>query len=301
MGSRRGGKVVVEATVRGGCGEDVAGVGDVGGDAQVTVMFKAAPTTARWLVADAAVLFLPSGQKPCGYSFDADLSKASTLPQANGWDLVIQPIPGTVLRTAAETGTVDICRGSTIVTRGLTQIGGGIEGNLQAREPFDNPSDPPTTSGCDLDTLVGVTLPGAQQWLDETLTVAGAGRLTVDVQTHPGCTGDGHTSSWDPERGARLEVDLPTVPATAFWDVVGVGDTLTGVFLVPPRQTLCDIDFSRTGLPGTPKLVAPQKVSQKDGWTVVAQPLPKVSNPLSISASFCTGKQVTTTGVVPSS
>jgi hypothetical protein len=82
---------------------------------------------------------------------------------------------------------------------------------------------------------------------------------------------------------------------------VPVGDTLTGVFLVPPGQSLCDIDFSRSGLHGTPKLAAPQRVPQVDGWTVVAQPLPKVSNPLSISASFCTGKQVTTTGVVPSS
>jgi hypothetical protein len=123
QGSQRGGKVVVEATVREGCGEDVVGVGDVGGDAQVTVMFKAAPTTAQWVVADAAVLFLPKGQRPCGYSFGSDLPAPTTLPQANGWNLVIQPVPSDLLRTAAETGTVDICQGSTPVGRGLKQMG----------------------------------------------------------------------------------------------------------------------------------------------------------------------------------
>ena len=122
-GSQRGGRVVVEATVREGCGEDVAGMGEVNGDAQVTVMFKDAPTTAQWVVADAAVLFLPKGLQPCGYSFGTDLPAPTTLPQANGWDLVIQPVPSALLRKAAETGTVDLCRGSTTVTRGLKQIG----------------------------------------------------------------------------------------------------------------------------------------------------------------------------------
>ena len=129
----------------------------------------------------------------------------------------------------------------------------------------------------------------------------GGGHLTVDVQTHPGCTGDGHTSSGDPLGAARLEVDLPAKPTTAFWDSVPVGDTPTGVFLVPPGQTMCGIDFSRSGVSGTPTLAAPQRVSQPDGWTVVAQPLPKVDNPVSLRASFCTGKEVTSTGVVPSS
>lgn len=123
MGSQRGGKVVVEATVRNGCGEDVVGVGDFGGDAQVTVMFKTAPTTAQWVVADAAVLFLPRGQRPCGYSFGMGATKPTVLPQPNGWDLVVQPVPAGSLKVAAETGTVDICKGSTPVKRGLKQIG----------------------------------------------------------------------------------------------------------------------------------------------------------------------------------
>ena len=282
-GSQRGGKVVVEATVREGCGEDVVGLGDFNGDAQVTVMFKAVPTTAQWVVADAAVLFLPAGQRPCGYSFGRDLPKATVLPQPNGWDLVIQPVPGAQLRTAAETGTVDICRGTAPVKRGLKQIG------------WDGPGT------CNLDNLVGVKVPGAEQWVDETLTVPGAGRLTVDAQLHPGCTGDGHTSSWDPKRGARLEVDVPALPKAGLWDTVWMGDALTGVFLVPPGQTVCDIDFSRSGLAGKPKLAAPQRVSQGDGWTFVAQPLPRLDNPLSLRASFCTGQKVTKSGVVPSS
>ena len=282
-GSQRGGKVVVEATVREGCGEDVVGLGDFNGDAQVTVMFKAVPTTAQWVVADAAVLFLPAGQRPCGYSFGRDLPKATVLPQPNGWDLVIQPVPGAQLRTAAETGTVDICRGTAPVKRGLKQIG------------WDGPGT------CNLDNLVGVKVPGAEQWVDETLTVPGAGRLTVDAQLHPGCTGDGHTSSWDPKRGARLEVDVPALPKAGLWDTVWMGDALTGVFLVPPGQTVCDIDFSRSGLAGKPKLAAPQRLSQSGGWTVVAQPLPRLDNPLSLRASFCTGQKVTKSGVVPSS
>ncbi|TQJ49734.1 hypothetical protein [Phycicoccus sp. SLBN-51] len=303
-GSQRGGKVVVEATVREGCGEDVVGVGDMGGDARVTVMFKAAPTTAQWVVADAAVLFLPKGQRPCGYSFGTDLPAPTTLPQANGWDLVIQPVPSTLLRKAAETGTVDLCRGSTTVTRGLKQIGWNGPGTKWAADHQGSGSvqgSGTATTGCDLDTLVGVKLPGAQQWIDQALTMPGGGHLTVDVQTHPGCTGDGHTSSGDPLGAARLEVDLPAKPTTAFWDSVPVGDTPTGVFLVPPGQTMCGIDFSRSGVSGTPTLAAPQRVSQPDGWTVVAQPLPKVDNPVSLRASFCTGKEVTSTGVVPSS
>jgi hypothetical protein len=299
--SVRGGDVVVEATLRKDCGDDVVGVGDFNGDAQVTVMFRSAPTTAEWVVADAAVLFLPKGQRPCGYSFGTDLPKPTVLPQSNGWDLVVQPVPQALQRKAAETGTVDICRGSTPVKRGLKQIVGGVAASLEAHEPFNNPTTEPTSTGCDLDNLVGSTVPGAVQWVDEKLTVPGAGRVTVDVQTHPGCTGDGHTLSWFPAQGARLEVDVPAKPKTAFWDSVPVGDTLTGVFLVPPQQSLCDIDFSRSGLSGTPKLAAPQRVPQADGWTVVAQPLPKVDNPLTLSASFCTGSKVTTSGVVPSS
>jgi len=302
-GSQRGGKVVVEATVRDGCGEDVVGVGDLDGNAQVTVMFKAAPTTAQWVVADAAVLFLPKGQRACGYSFGTDLPTPTVLPQANGWDLVIQPVPSKLLRTAAETGTVDICRGTTPVKRGLKQIGQGVDANLQEREPFDAAPEQSATSGCDLDSLVGVKLPGAVQWVDETLTVPGAGRVTVDVQTHPGCRGEGHTSSWDPGQGvARLEVDVPATPRAAFWDSVWMGsEKLTGVFVVPPGQSLCHIDFSHSGPSGTPKLPAPQRTSLRDGWTVVAQPLPSVDNVLSLSATFCTGKEVTTTGVAPSS
>jgi hypothetical protein len=122
-GSQRGGKVVVEATVRKGCGEDVVGVGDMGGDAKVTVMFKDAPTTAQWVVADAAVLFLPQGQRPCGYSFGMGATRPTVLPQPNGWDLVVQPVPAASLKVAAETGTVDICEGSTPVERDLEQIG----------------------------------------------------------------------------------------------------------------------------------------------------------------------------------
>lgn len=301
QGSQRGGKVVVEATVREGCGEDVVGVGDFGGDAQVTVMFRSMPTTARWVVADAAVLFLPAGQRPCGYSFGTDLPKPTRLPQSNGWDLVVQPVPSAVLREAAETGTVDICQGTTTVVRGLKQIGGGAEANLQAREPFDGGSDQPSATGCDLDTLVGTTVPGAQQWVKETFAVPGAGRLTVDVQTHPGCSGDGHTTSGGPGQGARLEVDLPAKPQAAFWDIVGMGDGLAGVFLVPPGQSVCGIDFSRSGIAGTPQLVAPKRVPLADGWSIVAQPLPPVDKPLSLTAGFCTGTKVTTTGVVPSS
>lgn len=303
-GGQRGGKVVVEATVREGCGEDVVGVGDFNGDAQVTVMFKAAPATAQWAVADAAVLFLPAGQQPCGYSFGTNLPTPTVLPQPNGWDLVIQPVPTALLRTAAETGTVDICRGGSPVVHGLKQIGWDAPGTKwyedHKRDKAAQGAATPTT-GCDLDNLVGVKLPGAQQWVDETLTVPSAGRLTVDAQLHPGCTGDGHTSSWDPKRGARLEVDVPAKPRAASWDSVWVGDTLTGVFLVPPGQTVCGIDFSRSGLTGTPKLATPQRLSQSDGWTVVAQPLPRVDNPLSLSASFCTGQEVVTTGVAPSS
>lgn len=303
MGSQRGGKVVVEATVREGCDEDVVGVGDVGGDAQVTVTFRSAPTSAQWVVADAAVLFLPAGQRPCGYSFGSDLPKATVLPQASGWDLLIQPVPSALLRTAAETGTVDICRGTTPIAQGLKQIGGGVDANLQGHETFD-PSPTQTAGGtCDLDTLVGATMPGGDRWVDETLTVPGAGRLTVDVQTHQGCTGDGHTSSWDPKRrAARLEVDVPAVPTQGFWDSVWMGGGApTGVFLVPPAQSLCAIDFSRSGLTTTPKLAAPQRVSLRDGWMLVAQPLPQVDNMQSLSASFCTGQQVITTGVTPSS
>ncbi|SER77200.1 hypothetical protein SAMN05216199_1158 [Pedococcus cremeus] len=305
-GSQRGGKVVVEATVREGCGEDVVGVGDLGGDAQVTVMFKAAPTSAQWVVADAAVLFLPKGQRPCGYSFGTDLPAPTTLPQANGWDLVIQPVPSKLLRKAAATGTVDLCEGSTPVTRGLKQIGWNGPGTQWYEDHKRNAATQGSgtaTTGCDLDTLVGSTVPGAVQWVDETLTIPGAGRLTVDAQTHPGCTGDGHTSSWDPtQRAARLEVDVPAVPTKGFWDTVWMGgDAPTGVFLVPPGQSLCDIDFSRSGLKATPKLSAPQRVSLRDGWTLVAQPLPRVDNMQTLSASFCTGKEVTTTGVTPSS
>jgi hypothetical protein len=56
-------------------------------------------------------------------------------------------VPEVLQKKAAETGTVDICRGSTTVARGLQQIGGGVAANLQAREPFNNPTDQPTTSG----------------------------------------------------------------------------------------------------------------------------------------------------------
>lgn len=303
-GSQRGGKVVVEATVRDGCGGDVVGVGDVNGDAQVTVMFSSAPTTAQWVVADAAVLFLPAGQRPCGYSFGTDLPAPTVLPQPNGWNLVIQPVPAALLHSAAETGTADICRGKTTVVRRLEQIGSGAVGTRQPDGEGSHGGQgtgPGATTGCDLDNLVGVTVPGAQQWVDETLTIPGAGRLTVDAQVHPGCTGDGHTSSWDPRRGARLEVDVPATPKAAFWDIMRMGDALTGVFLVPPGQSLCDIDFSRSALAVSPKLVAPQRLSQSDGWTLVVQPLPRVDNPLSLTASFCTGQEVTTTGVVPSS
>lgn len=301
QGSQRGGKVVVEATVREGCGEDVVGVGDFGGDAQVTVMFRSMPTTAQWVVADAAVLFLPAGQRPCGYSFGTDLPKPTRLPQSNGWDLVVQPVPAALQRKAAETGTVDICRGSTTVVRGLQQIGGGVAENLQAREPFNNPTTRPATTDCDLDTLVGTTVPGAQQWVKETFAVPDGGRLTVDVQTHPGCSGDGHTTSGGRGRGVRLEVDLPAKPKAAFWDIVGMGDGLAGVFLVPPGQSVCDIDFSRAGVAAKPKLVAPKQVPLADGWSIVAQPLPDVDKPLGLAASICTGSTVTATGVVPSS
>ena len=304
-GSQRGGKVIVEASVRDNCGNDVVGVGGMGGDAQVTVMFKAAPTTAQWVVADAAVLFLPAGERPCGYSFGTELPAATTLPQGNGWNLVIQPVPSDLLRTAAETGTVDICRGGSPVKRGLKQIGWDGPGTRAAADRGvgqDAAQGSGTaTTGCDLDNLVGVTLPGAVQWVDETLTVPRAGRLTVDVQLHPGCTGDGHTSSWDPKQGARLEVDLPTVPARAFWDAVWVNDRLTGVFFLPAGEDLCGVDLSPSQPDPTPELEAPQRFSQKDGWTVMVQPLPVVGSPMTPTASFCTGQAVTTTRVAPSS
>ncbi|GAA4120458.1 hypothetical protein GCM10022415_22110 [Knoellia locipacati] len=294
-----GGAVTVTAEILSGCSTNVLAQSESAegkGATEVTLGLTERPTTASWIVANAAVLILPKGQRPCGYSFADSLPAGVTVTRGE-WDVVVQPIDTSLLNKAASSGTVDICKGDSVVTRDLPQIS---EHDLGAKT--DRAGAPAT---CDLDEL-GTAQDSARTWARHTVPAyLGKADVAVEVRAHPGagCTGEGVTegplSPTDPTAGVLLEVDVPEVPTAAFWDFVHAGDQLVAAFFLPAGQDVCDVDFSGTELTGRQNLADATDIALDSGWTLQLQPLPDTNRSLELRARVCTPSGVVTPSLAP--
>lgn len=284
----KGGPVTVTTEVLTGCPNNIIETveGPEGqGDLAVTIKFAEKPSTAQWVSTNPAVLLVPKGQEPCGYSFVRDLGLGVKVIRGD-WNVFVQPIPAD-MADSLPSAKLDLCKNDTVVSSVPALVGADPDAEVEFNHRL-------LQTSCDLHNL-GAFEDSAARWTRKTVPNAvGTDDLTVEVRSHPGagCTGHGSTTgpldANDNSKGLLFEVDFPAAPTQAFWDVVkGSGDESVGAFVVPPGQAVCAIDLGA----GPLSLPSARKVTLDNGWTLELHPLPATGSLDTMRADVCTAKE----------